>query len=223
FCTEFNEQGLLIQDHYAKDCTTFDIPWPTRYLSTKAYKYQECYRLDTKTMMNQSDNIDNLVIGETVMGILVGLLFATLVCCIIFRNRKNIHVNKYIGLDCVQGNQSQEDVTRGERIITEHQGGDIIYYNNAANGRNEMEQTEENPTDQSFNTRLIQENRQRSNLPVQEGYIEDLLSAQEIHRYCPDGPQESEDNVSWENQSSAQPSQIGDYQDAISCRNPNSR
>ncbi|XP_061169358.1 uncharacterized protein LOC133178649 [Saccostrea echinata] len=220
FCTEFNEEGLLIQDHYAKDCTSFDIPCPTRYLSTDAYKYQGCYGVDVKTTENHSEKITYLVIGETAMGIFVGILFATLIGCIIFRNRKNICVN--IGID----EQIQEDDTTNERSVPEHQEDDIRFYQNTTNGRNEMEQGEENRRGECMNTRLIKENRQRSNSPVQDGYIQDLLSeGQEIHRYCPDEESESENNVSMENHSMAQPSQIGDhdYQDAISCPNPNSR
>ncbi|XP_062579295.1 uncharacterized protein LOC134241249 [Saccostrea cucullata] len=86
YCTEFNEEGLLIQDHYAKDCTEFDNPCPTRYLSTDAYKYQGCYKLlATNTMGSHSGKMDSLVIGEIVMGILVGILFAIFVSCLIIR------------------------------------------------------------------------------------------------------------------------------------------
>ncbi|XP_061195847.1 uncharacterized protein LOC133204107 [Saccostrea echinata] len=134
YCTEFNEEGLLIQDHYAKDCTNFDNTCPTRYLSTDAYKYQECYKLATKAAKeNHLGQMDALTIGETVMGILVGILFATFICCIVMRYRRNWRAKKKLKM-----------------LNNDHAASQINM------GRHEADQRR-----QCNNTRLINELRQR--------------------------------------------------------------
>ncbi|XP_062596716.1 uncharacterized protein LOC134258190 [Saccostrea cucullata] len=48
-CAEYNIKGKLVQPNYYTDCRNFSIPCPIKYLSTLAYKYQECYKLVNKT------------------------------------------------------------------------------------------------------------------------------------------------------------------------------
>ncbi|XP_062617411.1 uncharacterized protein LOC134279076 isoform X2 [Saccostrea cucullata] len=43
YCTEYNAEGKVIQDHYNKDCTEYVEPCPSRYISTDGYKYQQCF------------------------------------------------------------------------------------------------------------------------------------------------------------------------------------
>ncbi|XP_056015198.1 uncharacterized protein LOC125673023 isoform X2 [Ostrea edulis] len=44
YCIEYNELGNRIQDNYMRDCSAMNPPCPSRYNSTEAYRYQECYQ-----------------------------------------------------------------------------------------------------------------------------------------------------------------------------------
>ncbi|XP_061193600.1 uncharacterized protein LOC133201815 [Saccostrea echinata] len=54
-CPEYNIRGNIIQESLSAGCGTDRIPCPPVYLSTEAYKYQECYH-SVKYNENKTEN-----------------------------------------------------------------------------------------------------------------------------------------------------------------------
>ncbi|XP_061192218.1 uncharacterized protein LOC133200434 [Saccostrea echinata] len=51
-CTEYSYLGNIVQENYDTDCSSFTHKsCPTRYHSTEAYKYPDCYELTKKSTM----------------------------------------------------------------------------------------------------------------------------------------------------------------------------
>ncbi|XP_056015860.1 uncharacterized protein LOC125674581 isoform X2 [Ostrea edulis] len=106
FCTEYNVKGRVIQDHYRKDCTTFNKdPCPSRYLSTGSYKYSECFKNSLSSNLNSNlqqegrisptDNDKTFLIVDISLGMIV--IIQIFVCILlIFRNRSRNDIREYV-------------------------------------------------------------------------------------------------------------------------------
>ncbi|XP_062579296.1 uncharacterized protein LOC134241251 [Saccostrea cucullata] len=90
FCTEYNTEGKVIQDHYSKDCTKYAEPCPSRYLSTDGYKYHQCY---TPHPLSNPPELTLQKSGLTRIGLLVTIslvLIAGIILTVIWEKLKNI-------------------------------------------------------------------------------------------------------------------------------------
>ncbi|XP_061195825.1 uncharacterized protein LOC133204064 [Saccostrea echinata] len=88
YCTEYNTEGKVIQDHYSKDCTRYAEPCPSRYLSTDGYKYHKCFT----THPNPSE-LTSQKSRLTRIGLLVGtslILIAGIISTLMWEKIKNI-------------------------------------------------------------------------------------------------------------------------------------
>ncbi|XP_061169423.1 uncharacterized protein LOC133178729 [Saccostrea echinata] len=89
FCTEYNTEGKVIQDHYSKDCTKYAEPCPSRYLSTEGYKYQQCFMSHPNSPKLSSDPEEGSL---TRIGLLVAtslILIAGIILTIMWERFKN--------------------------------------------------------------------------------------------------------------------------------------
>lgn len=70
-CAEFNERKNRILENHLTDCSVYTIPCPTRYISTDAYKYPECFNvtqqttISAKTLSNERTTYKQLPTDET--------------------------------------------------------------------------------------------------------------------------------------------------------------
>lgn len=80
YCTEFNELGGVIQNHYPVPCEKCN----GSYYSSDAYKYQECYELDKQTQNSTDLDLGNPELGNETrlsFSITITVTFALILLC----------------------------------------------------------------------------------------------------------------------------------------------
>lgn len=97
YCTEFNEAGKVIQNHYTAPCKDVSPKCDKSYKSSDAYKYPGCYKLVNKTQVSTDvesgdpefgDYIMETIITTYVMVIVLCLVAVTTVLCLRRRKEK---------------------------------------------------------------------------------------------------------------------------------------
>ncbi|XP_062594952.1 uncharacterized protein LOC134256312 [Saccostrea cucullata] len=156
YCPEFNVKGGIIQDHYSLDCSKFEPPCKTRYISTDAYLYHACY--DQIKMSPVSDVISStypsvievpilstsnnttldaskketpstdVIIGVTISAILMLFLAAaTFIACYFKRHSKRIPCwRKESTREAGNDESNQERLAMLKELETEITGGEEL-------------------------------------------------------------------------------------------------
>lgn len=64
-CAEYNEGGNLVQENHFTDCSGYSPPCPSRYQSTDAYKYPDCYIITDEVTTKGAVTADKITICTT--------------------------------------------------------------------------------------------------------------------------------------------------------------
>lgn len=75
YCAEYNEVGMVIQNHYSAECNKVFPKCDESYRSSDAYKYPDCYKLVSQTHASK----DDLEIGYDTTVIIIPTLTAVIV------------------------------------------------------------------------------------------------------------------------------------------------
>lgn len=112
YCTEFNELGRLIQNHYPVPCEKVSPKCRNSYYSSDAYKYQGCYELVKQTQISTDFDFGNPELGNEkkfLFNKIIAVTFAITVLC-------GLAVT--IVLFC----KRRSKIPKKEKDIEEHQG-----------------------------------------------------------------------------------------------------
>lgn len=61
YCTEYNEVGTVIQEHYNRKCTNVTPPCASTYLSTDSYLYKGCNEVVKNKILKSSTKWSSLI------------------------------------------------------------------------------------------------------------------------------------------------------------------
>lgn len=81
YCTEFNEAGKVIQNHYAAPCEDVSPKCDVYYKSSYAYKYTGCYELVNKRQGSIDVESDDPEFGNNKMGIFITTYIIVIILC----------------------------------------------------------------------------------------------------------------------------------------------
>uniref|UniRef100_A0A8W8NZU8 Uncharacterized protein n=1 Tax=Magallana gigas TaxID=29159 RepID=A0A8W8NZU8_MAGGI len=81
YCTEFNEAGKVIQNHYTAPCKDVSPKCDKSYKSSDAYKYPGCYALVSKTHVSTDVESGDPEFGYDKMTIIITICIIVIVLC----------------------------------------------------------------------------------------------------------------------------------------------
>lgn len=81
YCTEFNEAGKVIQNHYTAPCKDVSPKCDKSYKSSDAYKYTGCYELVSNTQVSTDVESGDPEIGYDKMTIIITTCIIVIVLC----------------------------------------------------------------------------------------------------------------------------------------------
>lgn len=82
-CTEFNEAGKVIQNHYTAPCKDVSPKCDKSYKSSDAYKYPGCYELVNKTQVSTDVESGDPDTGYDIMEITIPTSIIVIVLCLV--------------------------------------------------------------------------------------------------------------------------------------------
>lgn len=82
-CAEFNEAGMVIQNHYTAPCEKVSPKCDKLYRSPDAYKYPGCYKLVNKTKVSRDLDSGGPELGYNEMEIIIASIAVTVIGCFV--------------------------------------------------------------------------------------------------------------------------------------------
>lgn len=80
-CAEYNELGMVIQNHYSAECNQVFPKCDESYRSSDAYKYPDCYKLVNRTHASKDDA--EIGFDRTKIIIITTLTAVSALCCLV--------------------------------------------------------------------------------------------------------------------------------------------